>query len=178
MVVLLVFHGQVRLAAQGSEGEQTRARARDWRDAGRLQARGVGGQLNRGSVGSVGQVLSLELLLLWRHTNIQWVSGKTQSGGTDNTSHSIASQQSAASSTAISFISSLSHFNLGHTTGAETGLTLHWNEMISGRLQAKPSPKTHTSTHGQRSGSTGLNSRVQTQPDTLYTLQMYFNWPV
>lgn len=148
MVVLLVFNGQMRLAAQGSEGEQTRPRARDWGDAGRLQARGVGGQLNRGSVGGVGQVLSLELLLLWRHTNIQWVSGKTQSGGTDNTSsHSILSQQNAASRTATSFISSVLFFNLCHTTEAKMGLTQHWNKMISGRLQAKPSPKTHTLTH-------------------------------
>lgn len=54
MVVFLVFNGQVRLAAQGSKSEQTRPRARDRRDAGWLQARGVGGQLDRGSVGSVG----------------------------------------------------------------------------------------------------------------------------
>lgn len=64
VVVLLVLYSQVCLAAQGAERQQPRAAAGDGRDAGRLQARGVRRQLDRGPVGGVGEVLSLELLLL------------------------------------------------------------------------------------------------------------------
>lgn len=38
MVVLLVLHWKVGLAAQGAERQQARSGARDGRDAGRLQA--------------------------------------------------------------------------------------------------------------------------------------------
>lgn len=68
MVVLLILDGQVCLAAQSSERQQTGPRAGDRRDAGGLQPRGVRGQLDRGSVGSMGKVLSLKLLLLSTHT--------------------------------------------------------------------------------------------------------------
>lgn len=68
MVVLLIFDWQVCLAAQSPQRQQTWSWACDWRDAWGLQPRGVRGQLDRGSVGSMRKVLSLELLLLSTHT--------------------------------------------------------------------------------------------------------------
>jgi len=64
VVVLLILDSEVCLAPQGAEGQQPRAAAGDRRDARRLEARGVRRQLDRGSVGGVGEVLGLELLLL------------------------------------------------------------------------------------------------------------------
>ena len=64
MVVLLILHWEVGLAAQGAQRQQARTGARHRGDAGRLQARGVRWHLDRRPVSSVGEVLRLELLLL------------------------------------------------------------------------------------------------------------------
>lgn len=64
VVVLLVLHWEVSLTAQGAQSQQARSSARHRGDAGRLQARGMRWQLDRGSVSSMGEVLRLELLLL------------------------------------------------------------------------------------------------------------------
>lgn len=64
VMVFLILDGEVCLAPQGAESQQPRAAAGDRRDARRLEARGVRRELDRGPVGGVGEVLSLELLLL------------------------------------------------------------------------------------------------------------------
>lgn len=64
MVVLLILHRQVGLAAKSAQSQQAGSSARHRGDAGWLQARGVWGQLDRGAVGRMREVLSLKLLLL------------------------------------------------------------------------------------------------------------------
>lgn len=64
VMVLLVFDGQVRLAAESAERQQPRAAPGDGGDPWRLQAGGVRWQLDRGPVSGVREVLCLELLLL------------------------------------------------------------------------------------------------------------------
>jgi len=64
VVVLLILHRQVGLAAKSAQSQQAGAGARHGGHAGRLQAGGVGGQLHLGAVGGVREMLSLELLLL------------------------------------------------------------------------------------------------------------------
>ena len=63
VVLLVVFHGQVRLATQGAGQRQAAGAAAEGRDAGRLEARGVRGEGHRGSV-AVREMLGLQLLLL------------------------------------------------------------------------------------------------------------------
>lgn len=90
VVVLLVLDGgQVGLAAQGSQRQQTGARhTRDGGYAGGLQARGVRGHLDGWpTVGSVGQVLSLELLLLLGKKDIRQVGRLGRDRGTGYTTH-------------------------------------------------------------------------------------------
>lgn len=63
VVLLVVFHGQVRLATQGAGQRQEAGAAAEGRDAGRLESRGVRGEGHRGSV-AVREMLGLQLLLL------------------------------------------------------------------------------------------------------------------
>lgn len=77
VVVLLILYRKVGLAAKGSERKQARSRARHRRDAGRLQAGRVRGQLDGRPVSGMGEVLRLQLLLLGVDTqDTKWVRGK------------------------------------------------------------------------------------------------------
>ena len=75
VVVLLILHRQVCLAAKSAQSQQARASARHRGESGRLQAWRVWGQLDRGAVGRVRKVLSLKLLLLQTNTDRQRTSG-------------------------------------------------------------------------------------------------------
>lgn len=63
VVLLVIFHGQVRLAAQGTGQRQEAGAAAEGRDARRLKSRGVRGEGHWGSV-AVRKMLGLQLLLL------------------------------------------------------------------------------------------------------------------
>ena len=165
MVVLLVLDGEVGLAAQGSQGQQARAGARDGRDAWGLEARGVRGQLDRRAVSSVGEVLCLKLLLLQRHT--QTLSGLV---GKDRVVGHTASQPPAQSLLPLALLNANLH---PHTPVAGRELRQHWNKMISGRLQADPPPHP-TLTRSQPQKHRPHSTRVKTHSDMLHTSNGFF----